>query len=99
MLTSQSLELTYVLKGALKTLFNFYDGAFLRGTRAFFISNTFISNVRLNLAKYQGKAKQHPMAELLLFENYSLSSSRLSSKIIRILKKVPKASLSVLMTL
>ena len=45
-----------------------------------FISSTFISNARLKLAKNQAKAKQHPEAELLLFENYSLSSSTLSSK-------------------
>ena len=30
--------------------------------------------------KNQAKAKQHPEAELLLFENYLLSSSKLSSK-------------------
>ena len=47
---------------------------------AFFISNTFISNARLKLAKHQAKAKQHPEAELLIFENYSLLSSTLSSK-------------------
>ena len=35
----------------------------------FFISNTFVRNV-----------KQHPEAELSLFENYSLSSSTFSSK-------------------
>ena len=46
----------------------------------FFISNTFISNARLKLGKNQAKAKQHPEAELLLFENYSLSSPTLSSK-------------------
>ena len=34
-----------------------------------FVSNTFISNARLKLAKYQVKAKQHPEAEYLLFEN------------------------------
>ena len=48
---------------------------------AFFISNTFISNVRLKLAKNQANAKQYPEPELLLFENYSYSSSMLSSKI------------------
>ena len=47
---------------------------------AFFISNTFISNIRLKLAKNQEKAKQHPDAELLLFEDHSLSSSSLSFK-------------------
>ena len=34
----------------------------------------------MKLGKNQAKAKQHPEAELLLFENYSLSSSTLSSK-------------------
>ena len=42
---------------------------------AFFISNTFISNARLILEKNQANAKQHPQAELLLFENYSHSLS------------------------
>ena len=46
----------------------------------FFISNTFKSNASLKLAKNQAKAKQHLEAKLLLFENYSLSSSTLSSK-------------------
>ena len=45
---------------------------------AFFISNTFISNARLKLAKDQANIKQHLKAELLLFENYSHSSSTLS---------------------
>ena len=43
---------------------------------AFFISNTFIRNARMKLAKRRAKAKQHPEAQL----NYSLSSSALSSK-------------------
>ena len=42
-------------------------------THAFFISNTFISNNRLKLAKNQANAKQHPETEFLLFENYSRS--------------------------
>ena len=46
----------------------------------FIISSTFISNARLKLAKNQANAKQHPEAELLIFENYSQSSSMLSSK-------------------
>ena len=45
-----------------------------------FISNTFISNARLKLAKNQGNVKQHREAEILLYENYSHSSSTLSSK-------------------
>ena len=52
----------------------------LSAIHAFFISNTFIRNVRLKLAKNQEKAKQHTEAEILLFENYSLSSSTLSTK-------------------
>ena len=49
---------------------------------AFFISNAFISNAGLKLPKNQADVKQHPEAELLLFENYSYSWSTLSSKII-----------------
>ena len=41
---------------------------------------TYISKARLKLAKNQANAKQHPEAELLLFANYSHSSSMLSSK-------------------
>ena len=47
---------------------------------AFYISNAFITDTRLKLAKNQANANPHPEAELLLFENYSLSSSMLSSK-------------------
>ena len=46
----------------------------------FFISNTFTSNARLKLAKNQANAKQHLEAKLLTFENYSHSSSLLSTK-------------------
>ena len=49
-------------------------------TCTIFISNTFISNARLKLAKSQAKSKQHRQAELLLFENYLLSLSMLSPK-------------------
>ena len=45
-----------------------------------FTSSTFISNARLKLEKNQANAKQHPEAELLLFENYSHSSFTLSSR-------------------
>ena len=44
----------------------------------FFMSKIFISNTRLKLAKNQGCG--HAWAELLLFENYALFSSMLSSK-------------------
>ena len=45
----------------------------------YFISNTFIIDARLKLAKKQ-QNKEHPEAELLLFENYLLSLSKLLSK-------------------
>ena len=45
----------------------------------FFVSNT-LSNARLKIAKNQTNTKQHTEVELLLFENYSLSSSTLSNK-------------------
>ena len=38
----------------------------------YFISSTFISNARLKMAKTRENAKQHPEAELSLFENYSI---------------------------
>ena len=54
----------------------------------------------MKLAKNQAKAKQHPEPELLPFENYLLSSSRLSFKTnIRYSKNVLKTSVSVLMGL
>ena len=59
----------------------------LSPTHIFFISNIFISNAKLKLAKNQANAKQHPEAELLLLENYSHSSSTLSSKNNRIYSK------------
>ena len=48
--------------------------------QAFFVSYTFISNAWLKLVKIQAKAKQHSETELLLFENYLLVSSTLSTK-------------------
>ena len=39
-----------------------------------FKSNTFISNIWLKLEKNSTKTQQHSQAELLLFENYLLSS-------------------------
>ena len=36
----------------------------------FIINNTIISHMRLELAKNKTNAKQHPEAELFLFENY-----------------------------
>ena len=49
-------------------------------TRFFYITDTFVSNIRLKLAKNQAKAKQHTEAKILLFESFSLSLSMLSSK-------------------
>ena len=62
------------------------------------MGNTFISNVSLKLTKNLAKAKQHPEAELLLFENYSLFFHLpYHPKIIgNILKNVQKTSASVL---
>ena len=51
---------------------------FSKNTRLFY-KRHFLSNPRLKLS-YQAKAKQHPEAELLVFENYSLPWSTLSSK-------------------
>ena len=53
------------------------------GYTLFSISNTFITNTRVKLAKNQAKAKQQREAELLLSENYVLPSSTLSSKDVR----------------
>ena len=68
--------------------------------KLFFINNTFISNARLKLAINQAKDKQHSEDELSLFENYSLSSSKLLSKDSRrYCKKYTKKQMSVLMRL
>ena len=76
--------------------------------------HAFLSNTRLKLAKKQNnnnnnnsnkkkqaKSKQHPWAELLLLENYSLPLSMLSSKNNRAysMKMWKKPSMSVLMRL
>ena len=60
--------------------------------RVFLISNTFISNPRLKLAKNQAKANHRRKAELSLFANYWLSSSMLSSKSNRHSKQRTKIS-------
>ena len=48
----------------------------------FFISNSFIRNARLKLIKNQANVKQHPEAELLVFENYSHLHPRYHPKMI-----------------
>ena len=52
----------------------------LDSIHAFFLSNTFINNAGLKLAKNQANTKQHPEAELVLFDNYLHFSSTLSCK-------------------
>ena len=47
---------------------------------ASFYYKQLISNVKMRMAKNQENTNHHPEAELLLFENYSHSSSTLSSK-------------------
>ena len=78
-------------------------GVELEPTTGFFYTvNKFfyISNTRLKLTKNQAKAKNLSEAELLLFENYPLSSSILSSKTnMCYLKNVQKTSVCVLMRL
>ena len=66
-----------------------------------FLSNNFISNARLKLAKKnQARAKEHRETILFLCENYSLSSSTLSSKNNRwYSKKCTKTSATVHMRL
>ena len=73
---------------------------YLSNITRLFKTNAFIRNNRLKLVKNQAKAKQHPEAELLLFESYSLFSTVLSSKTnMRYSKKVCKTSASVLIRL
>ena len=45
-----------------------------------FYKKHFYKQRQAEIGKYQEKAKQHPEAELLRFENYSLSPSTLPSK-------------------
>ena len=54
----------------------------IESCQKFMCRNTrfFVYNTSLKLVKNQAKAKQHPQAEISLFENYSHSSSMLSSK-------------------
>ena len=46
----------------------------------FFCKQHFHKQVQAEIGKSQAKTKQHPEAQLLLFENRSLSSFELSSK-------------------
>ena len=60
---------------------------------AFLYKQHFYKQHQVEIGKKNwAKAKQHPEAELLLFENYLLSSSTLSSKNVgHILKNVQKS--------
>ena len=63
----------------------------------FFSKQHFNKQRQAEIGRTQAKAKQHPWTELLLFENYLLSSSRYLRKIIGdILKNVQKTTASVL---
>ena len=63
----------------------------MRNTGLYCKKHVYISNTKLKSTKNQAKAKQHPKAKLLLFENYLLSSSALSSRNnVHILKNVQK---------
>ena len=82
----------------------FYKQHFYKQDQAEFgkkIKQKLSNTLKLSLAKNQAKAKQHTEAEFLLFENYSLSSSMLSSKTnIRYSKKnCKKTSVSVFIRL
>ena len=79
-------------------LANISDGGYY-GNASFFISNIFISNANLKLAKNQANAKDHFEAELLLFENYLPSSSTFSSKNNRTIKISKRTSAHVFMRL
>ena len=70
-------------------LANISDGGFY-GNTSFFISNIYINNGNLKLAKNQANAKDHLEAELLLFENYLSSSSTVLSKNNRTIKNKQK---------
>ena len=54
-----------------------YDDKRNGNTPVFYKQHIFLSNARLKFAKNQAKPKHHLEAELLLFENYTLSSSTL----------------------
>ena len=91
----KQLNSNHVSKKFVISLIDYRITPVLRITR-FFISNTFISNVRLKLAKNQTKTKQHAESELLLFQNYLLLSSTLSPKKIGdTLENIQKTSTSV----
>ena len=62
-----------IVKPKCKTPFSKLLRGYICYIHACFISNTFVSNARLKLAKNEANAKQVPDAEP--FENYSHSSS------------------------
>ena len=69
---SGSLSLDLRIKSELSHGLIFIPYAFISSysNTRFFISNTFISNAKLKLAKNQANVKQHPEVEILLFENF-----------------------------
>ena len=83
MLSLQLIQ-RYFLRRFLQNILSYY--------MLFLMSNTFISNTRLKMEKNQANAKQHPQTEILLKENFSVSSFMLSSKTkIRYSKKCVKS--------
>ena len=72
----------------------------LKLLHAFFYKQHFYKQCQAENDKIQVKAQQHPEAELFLFENYSLSSRKLSFKDNgSYSKNIQKTSASVLMRL
>ena len=72
---SISWSLTFITRRISKS-YSTYKIFVTAGNTHFLISNSAVRKARLKLAKNQAKAEQRPEAELLLFENYSLSSSK-----------------------
>ena len=81
------------------TAYLLYPVKLIVGTKlhVVFISNTFISNARLKLAKNQLNAKQHPETELLLFENLHIFHQRYHPKIIEHILKTKQKNKCVCM--
>ena len=76
-------------------VFKIKDSKTLLHYKFFFISNTFISDTRLKLAKNWAKARQHPEAKLLVFElllTFSLLHPRYHPKIIGDILKIKQGN-------
>ena len=72
-ISSNSEKLSFIYW---KTVLKGFDSGlqmFSMTFNTFFVGNTFITNARLELAKNQAKANQHPETELLIFDAKTLS--------------------------